>query len=92
MSQYTYSVFLAGDGSGDINSIRCNELNRPVPWTNADFQAWNAAQLIPYVLSEEQIQLAALKNLTAAQLVTATPAQVGLILKRLLQVVNTGVV
>ncbi len=82
---------MSASGNGDVSQIIRDD-NLLIPWLDADFQAWNSALSTPFVLSAEQIQLKAMKQLTVTQLAAATPAQIALILHRLLQATNTGVV
>lgn len=66
MSQYTYIVSMSADSLADIGQITRND-GMNVAWSNADFQAWNAAQPSPFTLSPIQAKLKQLKALSFAK-------------------------
>jgi hypothetical protein len=81
MSQHTYTV--ENMPNGDLRITRDDLFS--VAWTDADFQSWNNAQQTPASLSNRQQFLQQLKNLTLAQLQSATQAQKDRLLFELLQ-------
>ena len=83
-----YKVVKKADG--DIVRI-LDANNISVAFSDPVFTAWNALQTTPYVLGANQVQLQTMKGLSAAQLATATPAQIGIVLYAVLQNIDTGV-
>lgn len=83
--QYTYTVY--SNSNGDIAVIkRSDGAPFPIPWTDPDFQAWNAAQTTPATLSAVQQQIQSLKAMTYVQWqASVTAAQKDRILFELLQ-------